>query len=134
MQSLDCKLLKAEAGSFVLTSDHPVVLLNQLFMEAEPGEQNSPNAITKEKVAEIAADFMTTFYHVQVGALETQEFRAQPGPVLARLLFGRDQRTTATNVFRRSAAGWDGCCAQRVEAAVDVGERIGLSGSPVSSP
>jgi hypothetical protein len=28
------------------------------------GEQNSPNAITKEKAAEIAADFMTTFqYH-----------------------------------------------------------------------
>jgi hypothetical protein len=46
----------------------------------EAGEQNSPNAITKEKVAEIAADFMTTFYHVQVGALETQEFRTQPVP------------------------------------------------------
>jgi hypothetical protein len=29
----------------------------------EVGEQNSPNAVTKEKVAEIAADFMTTFYH-----------------------------------------------------------------------
>jgi hypothetical protein len=46
----------------------------------EAGEQNSPNARTKEKVAEIAADFMTTFYHVQVGALETQEFRTQPVP------------------------------------------------------
>ena len=32
----------------------------------------------KEKAAEIAADFMTTFYHVQVGALETQEFRTTP--------------------------------------------------------
>jgi hypothetical protein len=41
----------------------------------EAGEHNFPNAITKEKVAEIAADFMTTFYHVQVGALETQEFQ-----------------------------------------------------------
>jgi hypothetical protein len=37
----------------------------------EAGEQNSPNAVIKEKAAEIAADFMTTFYHVQVGALET---------------------------------------------------------------
>jgi hypothetical protein len=46
----------------------------------EAGEQNSPNAVTKEKAAEIAADFMTTFYHVQVGALETQEFRTQPVP------------------------------------------------------
>jgi hypothetical protein len=27
-----------------------------------------------------AADFMTTFYHVQIGALETQEFRTQPLP------------------------------------------------------
>src|ERR1700735_866349 len=46
----------------------------------EAGEQNSPNAITKEKATEIAADFMTTFYHVQVGALETQEFRTMPVP------------------------------------------------------
>jgi hypothetical protein len=46
----------------------------------EAGEQNSPNAVTKEKAAEIAADFMTTFYHVQVGALETQEFRTTPAP------------------------------------------------------
>src|ERR1700686_1470484 len=46
----------------------------------EAGEQNSPNAVTKEKAAEIAADFMTTFYHVQVGALDTQEFRTTPVP------------------------------------------------------
>ena len=46
----------------------------------QAGEQNSPNAVTKEKAAEIAADFMTTFYHVQVGALETQEFRTMPVP------------------------------------------------------
>jgi hypothetical protein len=46
----------------------------------EAGEQNSPNAITKEKAAEIAADFMTTFYDVQVGALEAQEFRTSPVP------------------------------------------------------
>jgi hypothetical protein len=46
----------------------------------DAGEQNSPNAITKEKAAEIAADFMTTFYRVEVGALETQEFRTTPVP------------------------------------------------------
>jgi len=46
----------------------------------EGGEQNSPNAVTKEKAAEIAADFMTTFYHVQLGALETQEFQTTPVP------------------------------------------------------
>jgi hypothetical protein len=44
------------------------------------GAQNSPIAITKEKAAEIAADFMATFYHVQVGTLETEEFRKTPAP------------------------------------------------------
>src|ERR1700730_7955785 len=66
----------------------------------ETSEQNSPNAVTKEKAAEIAADFMTTFYHVQIGAIETQEFRTSPvpfwlvcfsdtvkGPQLRRVLF-----------------------------------------------
>ena len=46
----------------------------------EAGEQNFPNAVRKEKAAEIAADFMTNFYHVQVGALEKQEFRTTPLP------------------------------------------------------
>jgi hypothetical protein len=46
----------------------------------EAGEQNSPNAVTKEKAAEIAADFITTFYVAQVGALETQELRTRPVP------------------------------------------------------
>ena len=48
----------------------------------EAGEQNSLNAVTKEKAAEIAADFMTTFYHVQVRStgLERQEFRTTPAP------------------------------------------------------
>jgi hypothetical protein len=35
----------------------------------------------EREAAEIAADFMTTFYHVQVGALETQEFRTTLGPI-----------------------------------------------------
>jgi hypothetical protein len=34
----------------------------EYIFEAE--DQNSPNAVTKEKAAEIAADCMTTFYHV----------------------------------------------------------------------
>jgi hypothetical protein len=48
----------------------------------EAGKQNSADAVTKEKAAEIAADFVTTFYHVQVGALETQEFRTVPKDVI----------------------------------------------------
>ena len=58
----------------------------------DAGEQNSPNAVTKENATEIAADFVTNIYHVQVGALETQEFRDNARSVLARLLFGHDQR------------------------------------------
>src|ERR1700735_5470245 len=74
-------LLAVPAMSFELFRYHGAAkdggTLEYVF---EAGEQNSPNAVTKEKAAEIAADFMTTFYHVQVGALETQEFRTQPVP------------------------------------------------------
>jgi hypothetical protein len=31
-------------------------------------------------VAEIAVEFMSTFYHIQIGALETQELRTKPVP------------------------------------------------------
>jgi hypothetical protein len=46
----------------------------------ETDEQNVPQTVTKDKVAEIAAEFMTTFYHIQIGALESQEFRTSPVP------------------------------------------------------
>jgi hypothetical protein len=46
----------------------------------ETGEQSGANTVSKERVAEIAADFMTSFYGIQVGALETQELRQQPIP------------------------------------------------------
>jgi hypothetical protein len=36
MQTLGCKLLEAEEGTCFVTSDHPVVMLNQLFASAEP--------------------------------------------------------------------------------------------------
>ena len=44
----------------------------------ETDEKNTPRTVGEEKAAEIAADWVTSFYHVQVGALETQEFRARP--------------------------------------------------------
>jgi hypothetical protein len=91
----------------------------------EAGEQNSPNAVTKEKAAEIAADFMTTFYHVQVGALETQEFRTSPVPFWLVSFSDHDQGADAANVLCRAAAGWDGRCAQSGEAAVVNGARRG---------
>ena len=46
----------------------------------ETDEQDVPKTVSKEKAAEIAADFVTTFYHAQIGAVETQEFRTQPVP------------------------------------------------------
>jgi hypothetical protein len=38
----------------------------------ESDERDAPKERYKRESAEIAADFMTTFYGVQVGALETQ--------------------------------------------------------------
>jgi hypothetical protein len=81
----------------------------------EAGDQNSPNAITKEKAAEIAADFMTTFYHVQVGALENSGISNDADSFLARLLFGHGQGADETMFFCRSAAGGDGSCGASVE-------------------
>jgi hypothetical protein len=52
--------------------------LEYIFESEE--QDDIPKTVTKEKVAEIAADFMTSFYGIQVGALETQEFRQQPVP------------------------------------------------------
>jgi hypothetical protein len=46
----------------------------------ETEQEDLPQTVSKEKVAEIAANFMTTFYHIQIGALETQEFRTTPVP------------------------------------------------------
>lgn len=46
----------------------------------ESDEKECPENRNEERVAEIAADFMTTFYGIQVGALETQEFRTEPVP------------------------------------------------------
>jgi hypothetical protein len=43
-------------------------------------DQQVPKTVTDQKVAEIAAEFMTTFYGIQVGTLESQEFRTSPVP------------------------------------------------------
>jgi len=45
-----------------------------------------PKTATEEKVAEIAADFMTTFYGVQVGALESfEKLRFRSGLCASRI-------------------------------------------------
>src|SRR5258708_2109013 len=79
----------------------------------EAGEQNSPNAVTKEKAAEIAADFYDDLLSRTGRRTGDSGVSDNARSVLASLLLGHDQRTTATNVLRRSAAGWDGCCAER---------------------
>ena len=86
----------------------------------EAGEQNSPNAITKVKATEIATDFMTTFYHEQVGALETQEFRTAPVPFWLVCFSDTVIGPPATNVLCRAAGGRDCCCAKSGEATVGV--------------
>jgi hypothetical protein len=47
----------------------------------EASEQNAPDAVTKEKSRrDCCRLYDTTFYHLQVGALETQEFRTMLVP------------------------------------------------------
>jgi hypothetical protein len=49
-------------------------------VRSAPKDGGTLEYVFEADAAEIAADFMTTFYHVQVGALETQEFRTTPAP------------------------------------------------------
>jgi hypothetical protein len=43
--------------------------------KSAPGRNrmSAPRIVSEEKAAEIAADWVTSFYHLQVGALETQD-------------------------------------------------------------
>jgi hypothetical protein len=43
-------------------------------------EQSTPKTVSEEKAAEIAADWVTSFYHVQIGSIESQEYRTRPIP------------------------------------------------------
>jgi hypothetical protein len=102
-------------------------MVGRLSTSLRAGEQTSPNAVTKEKAAEIAADFMTTFYYVQIGALETQEFRAQPVPFWLVCFSDAIKGPLRQIVLCCRFAGWQSCGTERVEAAVFVvGKRIEL--------
>jgi hypothetical protein len=56
-------------------------------------EQNSPNAVTEEKAAEIAVAFMTTFYQYGSARLRRRNF-GQARSVLADRTRLKDQRDT----------------------------------------
>ena len=75
----------------------------------EAGEQNSPDAVTKEKAAEIAADFMTTFYHIQVGEhWKRRNFGQCPVPFWLIWLLRHDQGCTPAILLRGPVARWNG--------------------------
>ena len=59
----------------VVTPAFSIELFRYRGAARDDGQRDS-----KREAAEIAADSVTTFYHVQVGALETQEFRTNPVP------------------------------------------------------
>ena len=46
----------------------------------ETNEQSASKTVSDEKAAEIAVDWVTGFYHVQVGTIESQEYRTAPIP------------------------------------------------------
>jgi hypothetical protein len=73
----------------------------------ETDKQADENTVSTDKTAELAANFMTYFYHIQIGALETQELPGHAVPDGLRLLHG--QMTATAAVFRRSSARWDDC-------------------------
>jgi hypothetical protein len=85
------RIVLIAAGSTLLSGSHrsvppsPVELFrfrgsSTLEFVFETDHAAVPKIASKERVAEIAADFMTTLYGVQIGALETQEFRTTPIP------------------------------------------------------
>ena len=56
--------------------------VREMAGRAVQGDENIPagHLQLSTRLTEIAAEFMTTFYHVQIGALETQELRTSPTP------------------------------------------------------
>jgi hypothetical protein len=74
----------------------------------EAGEHNSPDAVAKEIAAEIAADFMTTFYHVQGRSTGNAGISDAARTVLDDLLLGHDQGCTPTILLRGLVARWNG--------------------------
>jgi hypothetical protein len=67
-----------------------------LEIRLQASEQNSPKAETKEKAAEMAADFITTFLPRTGRCTRNARVPDKSGPILADLLFGHDQGVTAT--------------------------------------
>jgi hypothetical protein len=98
----------------------------------EAGEQNSPDAVAKEEAAEIAADFMTTFHHVQVGALETQVFRTMPVPFW--LICFSDTIKGALRQFYFVVLLSDGTVVERMCSNFVVEPKVGVDDRQFSSP
>ena len=74
----------------------------------QAGEQNSPNAVTKEKAAEIAADFMTTFLSRTGWSTGNAGISDNARSILANLLLRHDQGCAPAILLRGSIARWNG--------------------------
>src|SRR3984893_5641068 len=74
----------------------------------EAGEQNSPDAVTKEKAAEIAADFNDHLLSRTGRSAGNAGISDNARSVLADLLFGRDQVCTPAILLRGPVARWNG--------------------------
>jgi hypothetical protein len=83
-------------------------------------KQDVPKTVSKEKAAEIAADFYDDLLPRSDRRTGNAGISDNARCVLALFLLRHDQRTDATNVFRRTAAGWDGRRAKSGETAVDI--------------
>ena len=60
----------------------------------ESSAQPAPRSITREQAARLSANWMTTFYHLQLGSLEYAEFYKKPLPPFlycSSALFGNNK-------------------------------------------
>jgi hypothetical protein len=87
----------------------------------EADEQNVPKTVSEEKAAEIAADWVTVFYHVQAGVIE-RGISHKSNFTLAFLFLGHASGLDATNAFRRTASQRDGCSAENRGTALIVAQ------------
>jgi hypothetical protein len=85
----------------------------------ETDEAERPKTITDARAAEIAANFMTVFCQIQVGSLETQEFRTTPVPFWLICFSDTVKGPIQGAVLCCCVAGWNGACAEGGRAVLN---------------
>jgi hypothetical protein len=75
----------------------------------ESSTDSSPRSITKEEATRIAANWVPTFYHLQLGSIEYAEFYEKPLPHWLVCFADTVSGPIQTPAFRRGVAGRQNC-------------------------